>query len=105
MSNVKRVEFAGMVPFTFHEDAEFSKRVAFIASPVSGLKLDWTGEEFQPNAEGGRTCFLKFHVRGEEAVGFAWIEAFADDVQRLGGMCVFTAIDIEDGRDFLTGSR
>lgn len=106
MSNVKRVNVVGTLPFNADEfHADILKLYGQLNRPVFGLRLRWTGkntavpnEQVDPNTPytGGITTICEFEIRGEEAVSWAWL-AWMEDTIRLakGSISIRRMVDIE----------
>ncbi len=98
MSNVKRVEIVGEIPFNTGEYHDLNKFLGQMNSPVSGLRVIYgRPSSKQPNAYGGTTQFYHFNVHGEEAVSSKWIEALLQALVNAGSIVKLCSVfDIEN---------
>lgn len=86
MSNVKNVHIAGTVPFNLNEKDSMAKRLAYLNTPCSGLRIAYGDvTEYRQNDHGGQTAFYPFSLTGAEAVSSLWLQGFVDDVKWLAG--------------------
>lgn len=86
MANTKKIEITGSAPFDLYDHKPLQPMLAFIAGPVSGMKLEWTGQLGSvPNEHGGKTAVFAFKLTGREAVSWAWIDAFKKEIDAIGG--------------------
>jgi len=89
MSNVKRVEIKGKAPYNLHENETLQPMLAFMAGPMSGLKIEWKGFADSvpappPNSNGCIVCY-NFELTGEEAVSYKWLDLFVDTLNGMTG--------------------
>lgn len=86
MANIKNVSVFGTVPFNLNERESMCRRLAFLNTPTSGLRITYGGvPEYKPNSHGGQTAFYEFILEGTEAVSIPWLQGFLDDVLALTG--------------------
>ena len=97
MSNIKKVEITGTIPFDFHENDFLAHAAAFIFSPTSGLKWEWHNRFYKANEHGGKTCMYGFRIIGEEAFSWGWFENFEMNLRRVKGTITkWSVVDPED---------
>lgn len=86
MANTKEVNIIGLVPFNLHDTPEIARKMAYMASPCSGLKLEYVGVAgYEPNEFGGKTTFYSFVLSGRDSVSWAWIDGLVEDIKKIGG--------------------
>lgn len=98
MSNVKRVDIVGEIPFNTGEYYDLNKFLGQMNSPASGLRMLYGRySSKQPSAYGGTTQFYHFNVHGEEAVSSKWIEALLQALVNAGAIVkLCNVFDIEN---------
>ena len=76
----------GRIPFNYYECEPLARAFAFIQSPSSGLRVEFSREAMLlPNEHGGRTAFYFFKLEGLEAVRTSWLAMVAGCVVAVGG--------------------
>jgi hypothetical protein len=87
MSNIKRVDIQGTLPFDCYEDKKMQGYLSYMAGPTTGINITWSDHavDWVPNSFGGQTAFHTFNIKGEDALSWGWFEEFEADVKRLGG--------------------
>lgn len=74
MSNIKRVEITGELPFNATDHHDVRKFFGQMNGPTIGINVKYTGQgKARPNDYGGQTAYYKFCISGEEAVSDAWL--------------------------------
>ena len=97
MSNVKQIRIRGLLPFNVYEIEDFVPMLAFLSSPVSGLRINWSGGpvKYVDNEHGGRTALYRFVLEGTEAVSYRFLERFVNAVKQHGEIEKSSVIDLE----------
>ena len=87
MSNVKKVEIAGTMPFDCVEDAGMEHWLAVMNTPCYGLRIVWSQQccDMKPNEFGGKTAIYGFCIMGEEAVSLSALDSLVETIRRVGG--------------------
>jgi hypothetical protein len=100
MSNVKRVQIEGAVPFNLNDYGVMQPFLAGMNSPTINLKIEYSREavEMRPNEHGGQTAMYRFKVSGREAVSYGWAEAFKAAVIEIGGEVTVSKIKDVEGQ-------
>lgn len=74
MSNIKRVEITGELPFNATDHHDIRKFFGQMSGPTIGINVKYNGQgKARPNDYGGQTAYYKFCISGEEAVSDAWL--------------------------------
>lgn len=101
MSNIKRIEIRGDIPFNCYEQEDMLRFLGQMNAPIFGFKITYDGCYYQPNDNGGKTCMYHYGIKGEEAVRIGWVEALIKAILDCGGTAteIFVA-DIEAPQSF-----
>lgn len=99
MANVKNFDVTGTMPFNADENETLKGFLAFLAGPVSGLRIEWTGSAgYVKNEHGGQTAMYSFHIVGHEAVSWAYWDNIKKAILEVGGTVTDeSVVDPEDG--------
>jgi hypothetical protein len=98
MSNVKRVDIMGEIPFNTNEHPDVVNFLGQLNAPCCGLRISYVGQgPMRPNSHGGQTAFYRFSIDGEEAVSVNWIEALLKAFVACGASIAHVKVrDIEN---------
>lgn len=98
MSNIKRVDIMGEIPFNTNEYPDVNKFLGQLNAPSTGIRISYPGGvQMRPNRHGGRTAFYRFSIDGEEAVRVEWITALLKAFVAAGSVISHVKVtDIEN---------
>ena len=87
MSNIKKVNIVGELPFCCTEDETICRYLGHLNGPTIGLKIRWTSQpiDHRKNEFGGLTAMYGFFITGEEAVGAGFLENLVKAIIGAGG--------------------
>lgn len=85
LSNAKRVEITGELPFNATDHHDVRKFFGQMSGPTIGINVKYTGQaKARPNEFGGQTAYYKFCISGVEAVSEAWLENLMQALRNCG---------------------
>ena len=102
MSNVKRVEVQGVMPYDCAGNETIRGWLASMNTPTFGLRIRWGKQpvEMRNNEHGGKTAMFAFEIQGEEAVAFTAYDTLLKAITECGGRVnKESCIDLEAARD------
>lgn len=85
MANIKQVDIRGRLPFDCAGNEDLSPFLAQMSGPCVGVRITWGDHRMVPNEHGGQTAVYDFHVHGQEAVRWEWIDCLKEAVVAAGG--------------------
>lgn len=94
MSNIKRLEVVGELPFNCYEHSEMCRFLGQMNGPIMGIRIGWGKSHYKPNEHGGQTAFYSFVIGGEEAVSGGWVNKLLQAIRDSGG--AVTTINLWD---------
>ena len=105
MANCKEVIASGWCPFDANDNQMLLQFLGQCSIPTFGINVTWSGEKYEPNEFGGKTCFLAFHLSGIEALSWSYLDHLADLLKNNVLLESFKARDIEDGGGWVVFPR
>ena len=88
MSNVKRIDINGTLPFDCDNHAEMMRWLAHLNAPGNGVRITYSETpDFIPNPDGtnGQTAMYGFSIFGFEAWSWDAIDAMKKAIVACGG--------------------